>query len=561
MVCLLGARLGGAQSAVLIAAADPTQVEVEVAKVMADETSVWMSVLLTGRTRLAVVTSQASSAEPASAEAWLRALDFATRVRVAAPMGASSSCTATGAPRLADSGLPEPAALHAKQVWSSETELDLSRRLADVGLTVDVASAARFSAVAAGPYRVALYEVPDGGGNTPALRLTESGHALELPRIDVVGIESVPLSFIALANGAVLPPNEPADPSEFPSSYRAATTSTDYASARRKWRAENRDSWLSEASGTSALYAFTVFADGQIMPAVAHYFQATSPQNAAACEHRVQAAVSQGSRSSADYACDGADDLAQSSSALGFETPRLTRLYGSTSRFGARLRVRVEPSRLPRVVATEFDGQGCPPVSIGAAVISGGESSAPPPTTSEAGGEYYGEPQPAYQSDGSCNVTVFADSCSGDSSSDASPNDSCSGDTSSSPPSGDSCSGNASGSDSNRDSCSGSTSSSDSSPDSCSGSTSSGDTARDSCSGNSDSSNGSSGCGKNEYNGDTCSGNSSSSSVDSAASSSSAALHTQTRRPSGRPRPVHLSLLTLLAAALALPLRRRAAWR
>ena len=521
----------------LIAAADPAQIDdVEVAKVMADESRVWMSVRLVGRTRLAVVTSQASSAEPASAEAWLRALDFATRVRVAAPRGTTTSCTATGAPKLADSGLPEPASLRAKQGWSSETELDLRRSLADAGLTVDVASAARFSAVAAAPFRVALYEVPVGGGSTRALRLTESGHALEPPSIDVVGIGSVPLSFIALANGAVLPQDEPADPSEFPSSYGAATTSTDYASARRKWRAANRDSWLSEASATSALYAFTVFADGQITPAMARYFQASSPQNAAACGHRVQAAHSQGSRSLADYMCDGADDLAQSSSALGFETPRLTRLYGSTSTLGARFRVLVDPARPPRVVATEFDGQGCPPVSIGAPITTGGESSAPQPTTiqgNEAGGEYYGDPQPVYQSDGSCNVTVFADSCSGDSSSDASPSDSCSGNTSSSDPS----------------------------SDSCSGSSSSGDTSRDSCSGNADSSNDSSGCGKSEYDGDTCSGNSSSSSADSAASSSSAALHTQKRSPSGRPRPVHLSLLTLLAAALALPLRRRAAWR
>jgi hypothetical protein len=299
----LGASLACAQSAALIAVADPTQIDdVEVAKVMADDSTVWLSVRLAGRTRLALVTSRASSAEPDSAEAWLRALDFATRVRVAAPAGASTSCTATGAPKLADSGLPEPALLSAQQVWISETELDLRRSLADVGLAVDVASAARLSASAAAPFRVALYEVPPSGGSTAALRLTDAGHALELPRIDVVGIDSVPLSFIALANGAVLPPEDPADPSEFPVSYRAANASTDYASARRKWRAEKRVAWLEEASATSGLYAWTVFpTDGQIASVVARYFQATSGQRASACEQQVQAAHTHGSRIRGDY--------------------------------------------------------------------------------------------------------------------------------------------------------------------------------------------------------------------------------------------------------------------
>ncbi|MEO7035849.1 MAG: hypothetical protein ABI548_18075 [Polyangiaceae bacterium] len=71
-----------------------------------------------------------------------------------------------------------------------------------------------------------------------------------------------------------------------------------------------------------------------------------------------------------------------------------------------------------------------------------------------------------------------------------------------------------------------------------------------SCSGNSDSSsNDSSGCGSNDksgHNGDTRTGNS--------ASSTSQRL---TWPQLARPRPVRLSLLTLFAAGLSLPLRRR----
>jgi hypothetical protein len=241
--------------------------------------------------------------------------------------------------------------------------------------------------------------------------------------------------------------------------------------------------------------------------------------------------------------------LARSSDALDFETPRLTRLYGSTSALGAHFRVLAGVARLPRLVATDFDAEGCPPVSIGAPITTGGEASVPAPSPVEGGetggGEYYGEPQPVYQSDGSCNVTLFADSCSGDSSTDSSADDSCSGDTSRTDSSSDSCSGDAS----------------DDSSDSCSGDSSSGDTSSDSCSGDADSGNDDSGCGKSEYDGDTCSGSSSSSGADRAERSSSAALNVQKREPRHRPRPVRLSLLTLLAAALALPLRRRAASR
>jgi hypothetical protein len=95
--------------------------------------------------------------------------------------------------------------------------------------------------------------------------------------------------------------------------------------------------------------------------------------------------------------------------------------------------------------------------------------------------------------------------------------------------------------------------------DSCSGD-SSDDSSDDSCTGNSDSSSDSGGCSKNDgYDGDTCTGNSHSSAQPTR--SSSAALRSDGAPHGQRPRRVHLSLLTLLAAALALPLRRSRALR
>src|SRR5450432_2202848 len=169
-LCLLEASVAHAQPSVLVAASDPAQIaEVEVAKVSAADSSVWLSVRLAGHAKLIVVTA-AESVEPApAADAWLRALDFATRVRVTPPPGPLAACTSvTG--ELADSGFPELTGLSPSQVSSVTSELDLRRNFAAAGLDFDLAQVAAFSASVPAPYRVALYEAADTGGSTLATR-------------------------------------------------------------------------------------------------------------------------------------------------------------------------------------------------------------------------------------------------------------------------------------------------------------------------------------------------------------------------------------------------------
>ena len=239
--------------------------------------------------------------------------------------------------------------------------------------------------------------------------------------------------------------------------------------------------------------------------------------------------------------CEGADDLALSLTQLGFREPRLSRLFGTLPGAGAGATVHVESRapRDPRIEATDFDASDCPVTEP----VPGGMSTPPPVFTPVEPAPSGNEPGPYYEptagdpvylaNDSSCNVVFVSD-------------DSCSGDTSAPPPSSsDSCSGDTTTEDSS-DSCSGD-SSSDDGPESCSGDTSSSD-GDDSCSGDSDSgSDDSSGCGKSEYDGDTCSGDTK--------GEAHAALG-----PS-KPRRVRLSLVTLLLAAFALPLRRRTWFR
>jgi len=204
---------------------------------------------------------------------------------------------------------------------------------------------------------------------------------------------------------------------------------------------------------------------------------------------------------------------------LGSADLRLSRFFGSVSADDRTFRVAPSAPRSPLVHATDFDLSGCPPeMSLPSTPPNDTPDFRSPPPVSTAptvvrgpDDPYYGAP-PVSRGEGSGTVIVF----------DSGSNDSCSGDSSSGESSGDSCSGDSSSED-------------DSGPDSCSGDSS--DSSSDGCSGDSDSGSDSSGCGKSEYDGDTCSGNAS---VEA--------------RP--RPRQVRLSLLTLLAAALALPLRR-----
>jgi hypothetical protein len=550
------ASAASARSETLIAASNASQIEeLKVAKVMAADSSFWLGVRLRGKAQLALVTGDAAVESAPAADAWLRALDFTTRVRVAAPLGPLSSCGPNQDFGLVDTGLPEPPVVHVKQVVSVSSELELRRVLEDAGITVDAERIARFASSVAAPFRVALYDVPAGGGASAAIRVLDAGNPSAVPQIETVGREAVPLGLIALASAAVLPPEgSSADPSEFAVAYRAASStspSSDYVTARASWLLSHPQRWLIETQNSSALFSWALLGPkAQLAPVVTGYFQGLP----SSCAAQVQSAYAQHSKQAADYACADHDDLAQSLSQLGFGDLRLTRLYGSLGSDGMTFRVVEGATRSPLLNATDMDRSACPPDSVGAPTTSGGMSSPepqPPVVVTDPGPGGYYEPDPGtpvYTNDGACNVTIIdSESCNGDSSStDSSSSDSCSGDSSS----GDSGSG---------DSCSGDSSADDGGSDSCSGDSSS-DSSDDSCSGNSDSSSDSSGCSKNDgYDGDTCTGNSHSSAE--ATGSSSAALRSDGTARSHRPRRVHLSLLTLLAAALALPFRRLRALR
>ena len=519
---LLASVNGSAQTAALLAVADATQLsELRLAKVMADDSSLWLSVRLQGPTRLALVVEEASVESAPAAHAWLAALDFATRVRVAAPPGPLSSCGSSKQLALADSGLPEPRRIPAFETSRAGSELELRRLLADAGLPVEIDRLAKFTSAARAPFQVVIYDVTGAGGSTQALRLAEHGHAGELPAIVLSSARTVPLSLIALAKEGVLPLlQESADPSEFPVAYRAFDSSSDYLAARAGWLAQNPTRWLNEVQVSAALFSETVLlASAPIAPVVSRYFEALSGTKMASCETQILAAHASASLNVADFVCDGADDLARSVSELGSADLRLSRFFGSVSADDRTFRVAPSAPRSPLVHATDFDLSGCPPeMSLPSNPPNDTPDFRSPPPVSTAptvvrgpDDPYYGAP-PVSRGEGSGTVIVF----------DSGSNDSCSGDSSSGESSGDSCSGDSSSED-------------DSGPDSCSGDSS--DSSSDGCSGDSDSGSDSSGCGKSEYDGDTCSGNAS---VEA--------------RP--RPRQVRLSLLTLLAAALALPLRR-----
>ena len=554
--CLLLAGSGRGQTAALLAVSDPAQLaEVQLAKVMADDSSLWLSVSLKGRTRLAVVTAQADTESAPGADAWLRALDYATRVRVAAPPGPLPGCGTLVRFELADSGLPEPKSVVVREISIASSELELRRRLADLGLPADVSGVAEFASVAQPPFELSIYDVPALGGRSEALRLVGRGPAERLPSIVVSGTGTVALSLITLAREGVLPlAGDSAVPSEFPVAYQAVDATSDYLVARAAWLTQNPTRWLNETQASAALFAWTAFpASGQIPSAASRYFGALSDAQAGACDERARAAHVVGSKNAADFVCNGADDLAQSVAQLDSSDPQLSRFFGSIREADGSFRLAACEPRSPLLVATDFVTTGCPPLVTGPASAAPGFTTPPPvetsPVEASPADDPYHDPTPALQApapsdEGSCTFSVF----------DSSSNDSCTGDSTSSDSSGDSCSGDSTPSDASRDSCSGDSSTNDPGPDSCSGDSS--DSSSDSCSGNGDSSRDSAGCGKSEYDGDTCSGNAASGN----AQSSTAALLSG-KRSATRPRQVRLSLLTLLAAALSLPLRRMRASR
>jgi hypothetical protein len=304
-----------------------------------------------------------------------------------------------------------------------------------------------------------------------------------------------------LASDAVQPVSqEAADPSDFAVTYFAANLSTDYTTARAGWRLANADRWLLEAAESPALF------DGT-------FARAAAPDSVKA-------------------------ELADSVSQLGVDKIRLSRLFGSLTAAGTTFRVAESPRRDPLLVATDFDTTRCSPAAIDVPPVGSPPTATLPPgrSPSQPAVDQSGEPStvvvvdPSY-SDGSSDVTVAtgsSDSCGSDPNTPApASNEACSGDSSSSDSSSnDSCSGDSTSDDSNDDSCSGDSNSNSKDSSGCGSSSSSG------------------------YDGDTCTGN-------SATSKSSAALESGATVPAHGPRRVRLSLLTLLAAGLSLPLRRR----
>ncbi|HEX3849385.1 MAG TPA: hypothetical protein VHW01_00375, partial [Polyangiaceae bacterium] len=449
--------------------------------------------------------SAASDVETtASSDTWLRALDFTTRVHVAPPPGPLAACPNQTQFPAADSGLPESDVAAADPVTNVDSELELKRSLANAGIDVDPSELDAFSVDARPPFQLSWFEVGSNGASSSALRLLEPGSASELPKIRVAGLDSVPLTLVALARDAVQPATEDAaDPSDFAVTYFAVDATSDYGSARAGWRLANADRWLLEVAGSPALF------DGAL----------------------ARAATLDSVK----------DDLAESIRELGVDEIRLSRLFGSLTAAGATFRVASSPRRDPLVVATDFDTTHCAPATISLPPSAmAPRSGATPPGRSPT--------EPAVDRSGEA-TTVVADPGDGDGDGDGSgvavvvdSSDSCGNDPSTpAPGSNEACSGDSSSSDS-------------SSSDSCSGDSSSDDSKDDSCSGDSNSNgNDSSGCGsdsKSGYDGDTCTGN-------SATSKSSAALESGGPLAARRPHRVRLSLLTLLAAGLSLPLRRR----
>ncbi|HET7541410.1 MAG TPA: hypothetical protein VFK05_16150 [Polyangiaceae bacterium] len=557
-VCALASVCGRAQTPALLVVGDAKQLsEVQLAKVLADDSSLWLSVRLQGRTRLALVTAGAAVESAPAAHAWLSALDFATRVRVAAPPGSACAGSTQFAP--ADTGLPEARRVAAHDVFEVASELELRRRLADAELPVDLERIARFTSRAEPPFQVLVYDLPELASSTEALRLVDHGHANELPKIVLSGADSLPLSLIALAKDGAQPFPEPsAELSEFPVSYRALDASSDYRAARRGWLEQNPQRWLNEVQASLALFRVTNLPSGaDIDSATTRYLAGLSGEDASACQARVRAAHTRGSVNADDFRCGGADDLSKSLTELDFAEPRLSRFFGALNPDGATFRVAESAASGPLLVATDFDSSECAPeLALPPTSSATGEPTqtrTPPENTTPVVVGTSSEATPV-----TTTATVSETSCTASSSSSsASGSDSCSGDSSSSESSSDSCSGDSSSSDSEDESCSGDSSSSDSEDDSCGGDSS--DSNSDTCSGDSDPE-GDSGCGKSGYDGDTCSGNSASSNSARAKSAALGAEHTL-KQPRSRTRPVRLSLLTWLAAALALPLRRLRAWR
>ena len=145
LLCRLEASVARAEGAVLIAASDPKLVsEVEFAKVMADDSSLWLSVHAKGprSVGLGQLPPRASKRRPAPTLGCARSI-LRPRVHVAPPPGPLAACPNQTSFPAADSGLPESDVVVADPVTNVDSELELKRSLANAGLDVDSSSARR----------------------------------------------------------------------------------------------------------------------------------------------------------------------------------------------------------------------------------------------------------------------------------------------------------------------------------------------------------------------------------------------------------------------------------
>lgn len=523
--CFVAAS-ASARAAVLLLAEDGQKLTgLELAQVMAEDSSSWLRVRLNGRTRLAVITADALVERAPAADAFFRALDESTRVRVLPPYGAFT-CAGSSALSAADPDAVEPALIHVQDSFVAGSALELEQALRVAGFDFAGATMARFAERARGPYSTSLFRVPDAGGVTATLRVSEQGHALEAPRVFASDGVLLPMSFIALSSGDLEPELYPsADASELLVKYRARAQSSDYLEARGRWLADNAPRALCESRSDALLFRFRVGGGAApLAPLATRYFRNWFGPGGANCATAVGAAQQRGSQDVREFGCNGADDLARVLGPLGFVEPRSSRFFTLASEEGIQFRRVAASVSGPLLRATDLDATDCSPVPL----VPSPPGGAPPvPSVSNPTGPEGNEAlagTPIYQSDGSCNLVLgSADSCSGDSTTSNDASDACSGDPSSGQ-----------------------------SREACSGDSASGETASDeSCSGDSESTGDATGCSKSEYDGDTCTGN----------STPEAQTQLLQSGPRPKPRPLRLSLLTWLAAALALPLRRIAGSR
>ncbi|HEY2406329.1 MAG TPA: hypothetical protein VGI10_10010 [Polyangiaceae bacterium] len=542
---LTNAFSGTASAQVMIASQTALKVEIELGHVLGGASSAsWLSARVPSADRIAIVTPDgATLPSSAASDAWLRALDFASRVRVAPPGDFALACQGR-APELADSGLPEAARIAASSSDLVGSDLELRRALEQGQLDVNVDDLAAFEAAALAPYRISWFEAPSTGGATSALALASS----ESTQPPTIWLEkcSGTLNLLALSERALSPTaGSVSDTSTLRVLYRGLQGSSDYRAAVDEETLTTPDGWLREAVVPAPWFGFVALAGwGVIDPVSTRYVEnALSSSAADACVAQIQSAWLANSQRTTDYQCMGASDLSRALQVLDFHDPVLSRYSGALrsarvlALAGAEL-----ASEAPLLVATDVDASGCAVGTVNGSPTGG------PSNGESAGGVPLGgvseSPSGSSGSDVSVDTNTYVDaSGGGDSDEGCGTSSPGTGQGEQEPPSAGSS-----------DSCSGDSSDGQGSSDSCSGDSSDGQDSSDSCSGDSsDGSKDSSGCSSNSHSGssgDTCSG--------SSPGSASATQEWLSNSRGGKRKPkLRVSMLSMLGCAFMLPLRRR----